>query len=289
MMIVDKITLEIDKNKNIYHCGKCFNGIAVDIVDGIIVNKDLYLNGKRVGDCKLPFTVYDFSKQEIDAKFLNGDDEPYTFKGQLYNGISYSLFDGEYSIINQYENGEIVSEAKYSNERLINLEHVEPDESVTQDYSWYENGDIKDFSIFAKDKFQVALHFEPNKKISLLTIRGDYFVELDSIKSILLNDYFHNEMYLTNIVAGCKLNVSGLTVTDEVFSYLIMNNGLEGVEQLQIYNTGLTETSVDKLSNISTLTELYIESDLLTNDYVKTLKQKKPDCYVRFNSKEIVI
>ncbi|WP_432455094.1 MULTISPECIES: hypothetical protein [unclassified Agarivorans] len=289
MMIVVKSELEFDSFNKAFYCGSLFSGVIIDVVDGVVVEKKICRQGKIVGDYTLPFPLYETSKLEIDAEFLDGFDEPFKFRGELYNGVAYFFYKGEHSIVKQYDNGEEVSEAKYLNGILQSLEHAEQDDRMTQDYVWDEGGSIKDFCIHAVGKFQMALHFESEEKISLLTVRGHYFQEIEASKGLVLVDKFYSPDFLREISGGTKLNISGSNITDSMFSDLLQGDGLKDTQQLQIYNTGITNVSFQKIIRLIKLSELYVESDILTNDDVKHFKLAHPNCYVRFNGEEVII
>lgn len=289
MMIVVESELEFDDSQKVLYSGSVFSGVIVEVVDGVVNSTKLCNQGKVAGDYTLPFPLYETSKLEIDAAFLEGDDEPFKFRGKLYDGVAYSFYKGGCSIVKQYENGEEVSKAEYSNGILKNLEHTEPDDSLVQDYAWDEAGSIKDFSLHAVGKFQMALHFESEHKISLLTVRGDYFQKIEALKNLVLVDRFNSPTFLKAIDAGSKLNISGPSVLDSMFDDFLQGNGLKDTQQLQVYNTSITNESFRKIIGLNGLAELYVESEILTNEDVKQFKLVHPSCYVRFNGEEVVV
>jgi hypothetical protein len=289
MMIVVKSELEFDGSQKVLYSGSLFSGVIAEVVDGVVNSTKLCRQGVVVGDYTLPFPLYETSKLWIDAEFLEGDDEPVKFQGKLYNGVAYSFYKSGRSIVKQYENGEEVSKAEYSNGILQSLEHVEPDDSLTQDYVWDESGSIKDFSLHALGKFQIALHFESKNRISLLTVRGDYFKEIEDSKELVLVDRFDSPDFLKEIAAGSTLNISGTSITDRMFDDLLQGDGLKETQQLQIYNTGITNDSFREIIGLGRLAELYVESDILTSEDVKQFKLLHPNCYVRFNCEEVII
>ncbi|UXI02699.1 hypothetical protein [Photobacterium sp. TY1-4] len=289
MMIVIKSELEYDSSQKFFYSGSVFSGVIAEVVGGVVNATLLCYQGEVVGDYTLPFPLYETSKLGIDADFLEGDDEPFKFRGEPYNGVAFSFYKGECSLVKQYESGEEVSKAEYSNGLLQSLEHIEPDDSLTQDFVWDEGGSIKDFSIHASGKFQMALHFESKNKISLLVVRGDYFQKIGALKKLVLVDRFDRPEFLKEVGAGAKLNISGLSITDSMFGDLLQGDGLKDTQQLQIYNTGITNESFREIIGLSRLTELYVESDILTSEEVKSFKLVHPNCYVRFNGEEVIV
>ncbi|WP_417503126.1 hypothetical protein [Marinobacter sp.] len=289
MMIVVKSELEFDGSQKVLYSGSVFSGVIAEVVDGVVNSTKLCRQGEVVGDYTLPFPLYETSKLGIDAEFLEGDDEPFKFRGKLYDGVAYSFYKGGRSIVKQYENGEEVSKAEYSNGILQSLEHAEPDDSLTQDYAWDEAGSIKDFSLHAVGKFQMAIHFESEHKISLLTVRGDYFQKIEALKNLVLVDRFDSPAFLKEIDAGSKLNMSGPSITDSMLGDLLQGGGLKDTQQLQIYNTSITNESFREIIGLGRLAELYVESDILTSEDVKQFKLVHPNCYVRFNGEEVIV
>ncbi len=289
MMMIIKSELEFDDFHKVFCDGNLFSGVMVDIVDDMVVAKKLCRGGEVVGEYILPFPLYETSKLEIDAKFLDGDDEPFTFRGELYNGVAYFFDTVGCSRVKQFENGEEVSKAEYSNGYLKSLEHGEPDDSLMQDYMWDEIGRVKHFKLHAVGKFQMALHFESEKKISFLTVHGNYFQEIEALKSLVLVNRFDTPDFLKEISAGVKLNIGGSNITDSMFRDLLQGNGLKDTQQLQIYNTGITNLGFREILGLGKLSELYIESDILTKEEVKLFKLAHPNCYVSFNDEEVTV
>ena len=74
MMIVVKSELKFGDSQKVFYCGSLFSGVIVDVVDGVVVAKKLCRQGEVVGDYTLPFPLYETSKLEIDAEFLEGDE-----------------------------------------------------------------------------------------------------------------------------------------------------------------------------------------------------------------------
>lgn len=289
MMIVVKSEIESDGSQKVLYSGSVFSGVIAEVVDGVVYSTKLCRQGEVVGDYTLPFPLYETSKLGIDEEFLEGDDEPFKFRGKLYDGVAYSFYKGGRSIVKQYENGEEVSKAEYSNGILQSLEHAEPDDSLVQDYVWDEAGSIKDFSLHAIGKFQMALHFESENKISLLTVRGDYFQKIEALKNLVLVDRFDSPAFLKEVGAGSKLNISGPSITDSMLGDLLQGDGLKDTQQLQIYNTSITDESFREIIGLGRLAELYVESDILTSEDVKQFKLVHPNCYVRFNGEEVIV
>lgn len=287
MMIVDRAELEFDSNEKVVYSGSAYSGVFAEVVDGVVNATKLCHQGDVVGDYTLPFPLYETSKLGIDAELLEGAYEPFKFRGKLYNGVAYSFLKDGFSIVKQYDTGEEVSKAEYSNGVLRNLEHVEQDDSLAQDYTWDKDGNIKDFSLHAIGKFQMALHFESKNKISLLTLRGDYFQEIEDSKSLVLVNQFDSPDIFKKLYAGSKLSITGPDITDSTLNYLLQDDGLKETQQLQIYNTSITNECFQEINKLDGLTELYVESDILTDDTVMQFKLAHPNCYVRFNGKEI--
>ncbi len=287
MMIIVRRELECSESGHLLYCGRPFSGVVVDIEGGILVGKKFCSQGEVVGEYAPPFPQYKTSVLEIDIEFLEGDEAPFCFRGELYNGLAYSLYDGQYSIVQQYENGEEVSIAKYLDGSLISLWHADVDDSLTQDYVWDDFGNIKDFSLYAMSEFQVALHFESANKISLLTIRGNYFDQIKTIKNLVLVHQFDEPRFLRGISAGKKLLMSGQSITDGMFEDLLLDNGLQNTQCLQIYNTSVTNNSFKKIVGLSGISELYVESSVLNEGDLQAFKFEHSSCYVRFNGNEV--
>lgn len=291
-MIIDRSELEFNAFQKAQYSWQLFSGIAVDVIDGIVVAKKLFQQGEEIGDYVLPFPLYESSKFEIDASFLDGDDEPFAYRGLLYNGIAYSLDNGEHSLVRQYENGEVVSEVKYLNGNVISLEHSEPEGNLVQlfqEYAWDENGFLKDFSLYSEGRVQMALHFKSLNKLSLLIMSRNYFQEIDFLKDFVLFNLFDNPGFLIGMSAGERLCISGLGITDSMLADLIMNEGLKETRYLQIYDTEITNLGFIQLIGLTRICQLHLESDFLTSEDVKLFKLAQPNCYVQFNDEVVTI
>ncbi|MDH5325310.1 MAG: hypothetical protein OEZ68_20145 [Gammaproteobacteria bacterium] len=264
-----------------------YTGIVLCLVDGVVVEKKTCRAGVIEGDYSLPFPLYVTSTLEVHAALLEGDEEPFLFSGKEFNGVAYSLNNGRDSVVKQYENGEEVSLAKYKNGVLVNLEHVESDGSLSQDYVWDQAGNIVDFSLNTLDDVQIAIHLDSERRVTLLTIWGDYFGKLDSIGNLVLVKKFDRSDFVKSMSAGESLYLSGAGVSGDMFNELVLDGGLDLTKKIQIYNTKITTDSLKRVLALNNLTEIYIESDVISPEELRAYKLKHPDCYVRYNGEEI--
>ncbi len=288
-MIVDKEILEVKNSEQYFYRGETFSGVAVVTDNGIIKEKLLFDDGRVAGCYEPPFSLYATSLLDIDSKCLEGDEEPFSFRGECFSGVAYTFFDGESSVIKQYENGEEVSSAVYSDGDLVSLEHAEADDNFSQSYAWDKAKYISHYSIHSRDEFQFALNFPSKNTISLLTVRGEYFGQIKGKKDLVLIREFETPDFLKLLKADEKLSVTGSGVDDAVFSELFENEGLEAVARLQLYDVSLTKASIEKIITLKNMSELYVESEILNVEDLMVIKSAQPNCHIVFNDKVLTV
>lgn len=287
-MILLKSAVAFDEVGKAILGGDLFTGTLLDIDNGIVKSKRKYKDGVLCDDeSESPFTLYPTSDSEINGMFLEGDYEPYSYNGQLFNGVAY-FFNHHQECVTQkqYDNGEEVSEAKYIYGKLVYLEHAEPDDSFTQKFIWNESGNVEHLSIFSREQFHVGAHFENNNAVSLLIFDGDYFKYIDEKNSLLLFDYIKTPSFFSSIKGSEDLNLSGSSIDNLLLNELVSSGCLTNTLRLEVYNTSVT--NLDCLASLSNLQELYVESEVLAKENFIPFKSLVSNCYILLNHEEIL-
>ena len=287
-MIIFKSKILFDQSNTAFYEGNKFAGVLIEFEEGIVTSKVEYINGLgRVGMIKSPFPIYLVPPVEINGEFLDGVDEPYKYRGDFFSGVAY-FFEKDICVAQrQYENGEKVSEAKFTNGNLTFLEHAESDDTFTQKYIWDINGELEHLSISSKDQFHVGIHFEPNQEVSLVIFEGNYFKWVEDKRSLILFDYIKAPSFFKTLKFSSELNLSGSSIDDVWVSNLVNMGRITPISRLELYNTSVTK--LDFLESCHSLQELYVESNIILLEEVQAIKYQAENCYVVFNQKVITV
>ena len=162
-------------------------------------------------------------------------------------------------------------------------------DDFSQKYYWYEQGQIKRFDLFERNSFEVNLNFNEDGLISTLSINGKYFDRVRELREELKFCLYDNKGFPKELTGADYLYLSGSSVDGEVSDNLLENDGLNNTTKLRICRTPLTIESLEQVIPITSITELYIESEIIPLKDMQRLKSQKPDCFVEFNREEVEV
>lgn len=289
MIRVKASCLSFDKDK-CYYNNKLFNGISFEIVDGVVEKKIKFLKGEPNGDYTNDYFLYNEPLAHLNVDFLQFDDESYLGEPVKYNreyftGVAYE-FQGEFCCRETlYIDGFLNSDIEYDISGKLNYLEVS-NKNYSAICSWYENGKSAKISLFKKGEFRTKIEFTEDNKLKSLSINDDYFNGIIKIKDSLMFPIFENKSYFSKLVCASRLYLSGSAVDDELFNYIISNNGLSEVEEFVSHETALTESSLFKLKKLENLKRVNIttSSDELLS-CLGELKEYCPYLVIKFNNK----
>jgi hypothetical protein len=217
-----------------------------------------------------------------------GYDEPVYYNGKRFSGIAYD-FDNDFCTGELlYENGWRGSEVNYYlSGKLESVELISKE--FSQKYRWYENAQISQFEIFARDLFEIRLAFNQQGEVTLVSIDGQYFENIASLTDKVKYPFFDKKDFISNLIGSDCLNIFGTAVDEELFNRLITNKEFRNTSKLRIYGTPLTAKSINRLTPVIHINQILVQSDVLNIEDMKKFKFQRPDCYVEFNGKEIYL
>ncbi len=290
MLRLKKSALTEEEGKFFYK-GDLFSGVAFTMSEGELVNAIEVSEGMETGKY---FPKY-FSKSDyriIDIELLDPEDEddyePFLcLNGDRFSGIALE-FDGVFCTGELlYVRGWSDSQVTYYKTGCIeSIDLVE--DGFSQIYQCYKNDQLKKYEITVRNSFSFNLAFTEDGGLSVLGMEGDYFNQVKLISDKLAIPDFKNESFIDDLKAAQFLSLSGNSVTDKLFKKLISSGVLEQTANISLFQTAVTKESLYLLQKDSRLNRLLVNSNIINLDDLKLFKHDKPDCYVEFNSDEVL-
>lgn len=268
--------------------GKLFTGVALTVLNGVITKRTEYQEGRRIGDYVNPYFLIDKGALHIESSSMDDEfSEPCMYREVEFSGIAYT-FDGDKCLSEkQYQYGWLLSEVTYDAQGDLKELEIISDE-FSQKYNWFNRDHIERFEIFEKNNFGISLVFLDTNIITGLSIDGDYFNRIADLGDKVKYHLFDDKVFSFSLVGADYLYVSGSAVDEEVFNNLLADNGLSGTTKLRICRTPLTIESLEKLISFKNIVELYVESEIISIEDLKSFKSQRPDCFVEFNQEEVM-
>lgn len=274
-----------------FYKGDLFSGVAFTMSEGEMVNAIEVSEGMEVGKY-FPKYFPESDYRVVDIELLDPEDEddyePFLcLNGERFSGIALE-FDGvfctgELLYVRGWSDSQV---AYYKTGRLESIDLIE--DGFSQIYQCYENDQLKKYEITVRNSFSFNLEFNEDGGLSVLGMEGDCFNQVKLISDKLAIPAFKNESFLDDLKAEKFLSLSGDSVTDKLFKRLISSGVLEQTENISLFQTSVTKESLYLLQNDSRLNKLLVNSNIINLDEVKLFKSDKPDCYVEFNSEEVL-
>lgn len=257
----------------------CHVGSAMDVANG--APRGPYANEYLAGLGALPGIDSDCLEPEDE-----GEDEPLCYEGERFSGVAYD-FDGDFCTGElHYVRGWLESQVGYfKSGKLALVELFE--EGFSQKYEWYESGQIKTFQVCEKEGFDVSLAFTEDGRISVLSIDGAYFARVKALGDRLKFPLFVDRDFAGDVVGADSLYMSGDGVDSRLLKTLLANDGLGATSKLRVRGTALTAPDLEKLAEIGSIVELYVEADGIGPDDLRRIKSRRPDCLVELNRQEV--
>lgn len=293
MLRVNADILAVENGKYFYQ-GELFTGIAFVVSEGVVKNAKEYKTGELMGNYSNEYLPNEDNQLKIDSDYLepeNEDDyEPFRcYKGERFSGIAYDfevegLCTGEWLYIDGWSDSDVTY---YKSGVLEAVELI--DDDFSQVYYWYEHGQIKKYEIFERDFFDITLAFEETGELTTLGINGDYFERIKNLSNEMKFCLFEEKDFISGLKGTRYLSVSGSSVDDEVFGSLLTNGGLGLTSKLSICRTSLTVVSLKKLLPYTNINQLFVESESICFEDMKSFKSQRPGCYVEFNRVEVMV
>lgn len=283
--------LSAEGGKYLYQ-GILFTGVAYTVSDCFITSAMEYRNGERVGRYSNEYLPNTVNQPKIYFEYLEPYDdiepEPVSYQGEMFSGVGYDFEGDVFAAETYYKSGMIEAEVSYFRTGVI--EAVELfSKDFCQEYFWHENSQIKEFRLFERDSFEIALRFKNTGKLCSLSIDEGYFERIKLLANKVRFNLFDKKRSGEALEIAESLFVSGSAVDDEVFSYLCENDGLRQTSKLNIFDSALTTISLSRLIPYSNVSQVTINSEIITQEEATNFKTQRPDCYVEFDRKEVIV
>ena len=300
------------KNGKYYYNNKLFDGIIYFVNECKITARKVVQSGDIIKDYIDPYLDYSLWELHIDEECIEFSDLPvdtHYLNDELFTGVGYEFF----------KNGLYCAEMTYRKGRSIRDDYYEPIDNVPLVYiEYYQNGQMHYFEYHEKDFFQEYEMFEDGniayiyfshslyqkKELSVgyqkmyslemrldsvyslrnLSIKGDYFQNIQTVQAKSKFDAITSKDFLKDISASKNfLTLHHKGIDDEIFYYLHLNNGLDKLRHLSVFDTSLTDKSFKLLRNLMNLQKLKIESNECSSTLLQEIKEYNPLCEITYN------
>lgn len=269
-----------------------FDGIGVQVSGPQVVAVYLIEQGKL--STKLNSVIFpgieasgiidDFLEEH--EEHYNG--EPFSFNDQPYTGLAYE-FRAQHCICEElYLDGCLKGAITwYLSGKIASYEIS--DEDVAQDIAWFENGKPKFVKYLGGDVFQMDFRFNENGLTTSLSIYGDYFSRLAVLKEKLKLNHFNMGYIQHEISADESISMLGDGVNDDIFRLVVEEDGLSRTKKLSLFNTSITEVSINLLSKLNNLNQVVVERhrNSCLEDALIRLKKENSSLAIEFNGRAI--
>lgn len=290
MLRINARYLECENSLYIYE-NQLFTGIGFELDDGIIKKKIVYKDGVILEEYNSE--LFDSEKHDdlwIDKRLIESEDEyePIIFNGTLFSGIA-CRFNGHFCIGEEkYIDGEGTSECHYSFDGM--LTYLDTNEKgFYQQYEWYKTGLYKKIIISQDENFEMELEFTKDQLLNQISIEGDYFKFIQSIKHDLIKDVpIINYDFFDHIQLSDKLFLASSGITDNVFEVIMKCKGYKTLTSITLFLTLLSTEYIMSFKELTSLSYIKIKDrreEII--DVVNKLKNDIPDCLIILNNEEI--
>lgn len=284
-MIIKKTALTEEAGTWVFR-GAPYSGAALEFRGGELMWGGLYDNGCYIGVYHSEF-ISEGECVGIESE-CDYTGEQFFLNGEVYNGFAYE-FAGEVCVSERlFEYGWIIAEVTYySGGQLRSLE-VGGD--VTQQYEWYENGDLIDVMLYERDAFMMSLGFSMGR-LQRLTLMGDYFGRVSTVIDFIRFPVLREKKELSELVCGSRLSLSGGGVDESAINYLLSGENLSHVKELYVDRISDSPGTLGRLRSLDQLKELRVAEDEGKRDFWRKwcaeFKALHPECDVYFNNRMI--
>jgi len=286
----------IKNNNKYYYNYKLFNGIIFYVKDVIIKAKKICKNGQIVSDYfneyfDNKFTL-DINKDalEIPNPKIYRNEIPRYYKGKPFTGIVYKFIDGFCIEETEYRDGAGADSIDYDEDKdysgLTSLSYFKSgiikefkrkDKNFSQEFEWYENGNIKSINIGESSEacytFGADFTFTEDGKINMLYV-DEYFEEFKMIQNKIKFKVLPTKDVLLKTSLNHNISLHGEDIDDELLKTFFYNSNLKDVKEISFYQTSLTREGYKVLLEIYGLEKVHLRGYNLPYDMVERLREK---------------
>ena len=245
----------IDKDGCLMFEGSSFTGTAYR-VNGNFVQEQVQVDkGTLSGFTKpvvgvLPGALVEVHQDDEIEPALYVNDQP--FEGSVFEFDERGVLQSEIRI----EDSEVVSELEWypSGAQSRFSGRLRPD-GMMETESWYENGQVESLEV---------------------PYIGASFTEQGKLKTLQLEPGFdEKDLARITLIASEDLGLFGPAITDEIVAKV---SDLSEVQDLYLYQTNITEKSLDLLKDNNLKVLHTIRNKMISDKILETFVKSNPDC-----------
>lgn len=114
------------------------------------------------------------------------------------------------------------------------------------------------------------------------------FKRIKSVGNRVKFHLFDDIDFIAELIGAGTSNVSGAGITEEVFDLLLGDDGLKDAVSLNVSEAPLGMNSLKKLIPLNNITNLEVDSKVLTLEDFKHFTSQRPDGSAIFNREEVL-
>lgn len=301
MLFINIEELEQIQDKYFYK-GKAFTGVGFILAGESLENLHEFDNGYDIGIHQSRYFPDDGKVQHIDVDYIEftGEflDAFALYKNKKFTGVTYELDESKdiCTAKHIFKDGVPLESREWyysGQDKSLWLEK----ESFVQFFEWFEDGVLKNVQVTSmgsnsKGSNEVLIRVTLNElqQLTCVWIKEDYFEWMETNYAELEFNYFATKESFQKFYASSNLSLIDSGVNDYLLNLIGSNDGFNGLSQLTLSRTSLSEEAIIELVDITTLKEIILrdrQRDL--SALAKKIKQKRPDCLVRLNTQDVII
>ncbi|MFR0718328.1 hypothetical protein E2H86_05045 [Pseudomonas putida] len=284
-MIVKKMAL-VERDGTWTFRNALYSGAALEFLNGTLVSGERFDCGRYIDAYRSEFISGGGVGGVESERDYTG--EQFFWRGEAYNGFAYE-FSGDICVSERlFEYGWIVAEVTYYPSGKLRT--VEIGEDVTQNYEWFENGDLRRVMLCQNDAFMLSLLFSRGL-LERLTLMRDYFGRVPAVAEPIIFPILQAKQELSTFLCSAQFSLGGSGVDAEVVKYLLIGDSGRLVRSLHLDRVPGSPQLFEYLSALHQITELKVDADKGNyGDWSKWCAEFKlfhAGCNVHLNGREI--
>ena len=307
MLMINRKELNQIESKY-YYQGKLFTGASFKVKGEKIEEVLSFEKGICVGSYTNKYFPSEKEIPHLDIDYIDFTGEYLSnyalYKNKRFSGVAYELEKQQKICLGTHLIIEGLMRASLAWHVSGAIKYIKLiEEDLMQSWGWRENGTMSGFDIYPKSHNKgtkderimvgkderIMVGIDQNKQLNTVWIYENYFEWIEKNQDRLELDYYiETRNSFDEFSASTRLRLSGLGVDNRVFNSIASNNGFENLEEIVIFLTSISEENILELVKVKTLKNITFRNEkrnLLA--IAKKIKQKRPDCLVTLNDKEI--
>ncbi|CAA6810407.1 MAG: Unknown protein [uncultured Sulfurovum sp.] len=286
----------IKKDNKYYYNNELFNGVIFFTKDSIIKIKKICKNGQIVSDYLNKYFDNNFilhidkDTLEIPNPKIYRNEIPRYYKGKPFTGVVYKFIDGFCIEETEYQNSAGADNIDYDEDKdysgLTSLSYFKSgiikefkrkDKNFSQEFEWYENGNIKSINIGESTEacytFGADLNFTEDGKIILLYL-DEYFEEFKMIEEKVKFKILLTKNALLDMQLADSISLHGEDIDDDFLNEYLHKGKLEFIKEISFSETSINEKGYEVLLKIPNLRKVHMRGYRLPFKVIDVLKEQ---------------